>query len=394
MFFKNSKESKKILVIDIGTSSINGFYIEIISGKKPRILKTLHRDLEFLNDPNFQTMWGNIKSGILEIFTFFKKNDAKFHVDFAEVILSSPWYLSQTRMVRVKRDYIFTVNEGLVDDLIEEETAAFLKKSVSHLKMEVRELAVLEKYVMKVFLNGYPAPQPFGKKAQELVLCLYVSICRNEIARELGDLVRHQFPRTRLIINSSPAALFQIFRRKFDPEEGFIIADIGGEITEITFVSGQVIEEVATFPRGGNFIVRRLASGLGIPVNDALTLLKSRTKGALKEELSEKIKGLIEGASKEWYKFFYETISDIGNEKPLPQSLILIGGAAGIDILKLSSQSEDLSKFTILGRSFTTQTYLPENFESELDYAGIDRKDPQMSLPLLLVLSSLENAKK
>lgn len=384
--------SKKILVLDIGTASLNALVAEVSPERPPEVLTSLRLGLRLLDRADFKSLWRYVKEALVQVITTLQKDNRRFYPELISVVFSSPWYLSQTRIIRTQRAEMFQVTPGLVQEMISEELELFRKKSQEKFSLSSENITVLEHEVMKTVLNGYAVDHPFKKKTRSLELSLYMSLSRKELLEELQNLLEHYFGRTPLKINSSPLALFRILKDFLDSEEGFILVDVGGEITEISLIHQNIVEEVLTFARGGHFILRRLTSHLGVGLEEALSLLKSKTRGELKDTLDQKVSEVLFTAGKEWFKLFLEAASELGKGRPLPQTLLLTGGASGLESLKAELSSSELSGFTILGRPFNLVSFLPENLETVLRAAGLDKKDPQLTLPLLLVLAAAKNA--
>lgn len=390
--FSGRRNHKNIAVFDLGTSSVNGFWVRAFKDGSAEIAASTRAELKMLENPDFRNMWRYLKDALLLAVSNLKKNVRPREIDFVFVVFSSPWYLSQTRIVQMKRPRKFVIAKKLLEDLVFEEIEIFKKKSQEKFSLPAAELEVLEHDIMKVVLNGYEVKDPIKKEARELVVALYASIFRKETLEEFRDIFEYEFGRAPVKITSSPLALFNVLKDAVSPEEGFVLADVGGEITEISLIRHHIIEEVVTFARGGHFVVRRLASGLGVGLEDAFSFIRSKTRSELKGSLDERVSAILNDAGKAWYELFFQALSEIGKDNPLPQTLILLGGASGIEALKKESESPELARFTILGRPFSVLTLLPEAFTEKISSSGIDRKDPQMTLPLLLVLGAVKNA--
>ncbi|MDP3785359.1 MAG: hypothetical protein Q8R12_04880 [bacterium] len=390
--FSNSQDFKNILVLDIGTASVNALWARSAQNSPPEIFFSTRAGLRLLENPDFRSMWRYVKESLLGVIAALKKEHNRIRFDLVFVVFSSPWYVSQTRIVKMERLESFTVSQKLFDDMVSEELELFRARSQEKFGLSSDNIVIMEQEIMKVSLNGYPVPEPLKKKTRQLELALYASLARKELLEDLGNLLEHQLGRAKVKINSSPLALFEVLKETVGLEEGFLLVDMGGEITEISLVERGMIEEVLTFARGGHFVVRRLASSLGVGLEEALSLLKSKTRGDLKSSLDQKMGGILEEAGKEWSRLFFEALGGLGKSRPLPQTLVLVGGASGLEVLRKQVESEELSRFTILGRPFKVLTFLPENLEDRIKTGVLDSKDPQMTLPLLLVLAASKNA--
>ncbi|MBI4059680.1 hypothetical protein HY406_01295 [Candidatus Giovannonibacteria bacterium] len=390
--FSSSQNLKNILVIDVGTASVNALWVRAARSSQPEIVFSSRAGLRLLENPDFRSMWRYVKEALLGVIAALKREQKRIPFDLVFVVFSSPWYVSQTRIVKMERLEPFTVSQKLFDDMISEELELFRARSQEKFALSSENISVMERAIMKTSLNGYPVPGPLKKKTRQLELALYASLARKELLEDLENFLEQQFGRVGVKMNSSPLAFFGVLKDMVGPEEGFLLVDIGGEITEISLIQHGIIEEVLTFARGGHFIVRRLASSLGVGLEEALSLLKSKSRGDLKNSLDQKISKVLEEGGEEWFRLFFEALGDLGKSRPLPQTLVLVGGASGLEVLRKQTESDKLSRFTILGLPFKVLFFLPENIEDRIKTGAVDRKDPQMTLPLLLVLAASKYA--
>src|SRR3989344_6262569 len=178
--FSGRRNHKNIAVFDLGTSSVNGFWVRAFKDGSAEIAASTRAELKMLENPDFRNMWRYLKDALLLAVSNLKKNVRPREIDFVFVVFSSPWYLSQTRIVQMKRPRKFVIAKKLLEDLVFEEIEIFKKKSQEKFSLPAAELEVLEHDIMKVVLNGYEVKDPIKKEARELVVALYASIFRKE----------------------------------------------------------------------------------------------------------------------------------------------------------------------------------------------------------------------
>ena len=387
-FFSRIERTKHILAVDIGTATVNAFLVRSSPGRAPEILSSKRLDLKLGEDLDFERMWRQVKTVLRELAALLKNDSRGRHVDTVFAVLSSPWHVSQSRLVHMEPREEFFVTERILADLVLGEEELFKKKMQERFSLAPGELVLLESNVMKTALNGYRVHSPFKKKARFLDMAVYTSLARKETVESISEIFRQAWREVDITIHSEPIVLFQALQGALDFEEGFLLLDVGGEITEIFLMRKFIIEGMATFPRGGNFLARRLAARLGVSPQDAMGFLKVQGRGDAKESLKGALSSSLEEGSGQWADFFSKALAEMSRVGYLPPTLVFLGGGAGIDALKAKTESESLSKFTILGKPFRILTILPQHISKSFEGTTIDRKDPQFTLPLLLVLSA------
>ena len=86
----------------------------------------------------------------------------------------------------------------------------------------------------------------------------------------------------------------------FPPEHNVLLVDIGGELTEVTFITNGIITEVLTLPFGVLNILLRISEAEHIDLENAYALLRSYTGGALSKEAEDHLKTVIKKEAKGW----------------------------------------------------------------------------------------------
>ena len=170
LFQRGGKDGKHFVVIfDIGSGSIGGAFVGIEGEKPPEIIFTTRRDIPFQEKLNFQRFLDSMIKTLEEMFVLMKKAGGGVKVDQAYCILSSPWYASQTRLIRYSQDTAFSVTENGLDKLIQKEVALFSNsKLFAHSKTGDAPPEIMESKNIQIKLNGYEMQAPYGKKASEL----------------------------------------------------------------------------------------------------------------------------------------------------------------------------------------------------------------------------------
>ena len=382
------------MIIYIASSSVDYFGLAFGDGKPPEISQTLYSRLPFAENADFKHLERHVKKIVREASEKFLKDSRMRAPDMIYIVLSAPWYLCETKFVKISRRESFRIDEELLNKLMADEIELFRSKARKNFsEQNLDDLVILDKEIMRTTVNGYPLKNPLGKNTLELEVAIYLSGGRKSFLDTLRDILRHFFGDIPMKIVSEPRALFKILAGMANSEEGFLVIDVGGEVSEIYLVRRGILEGVKSFNWGGNLVARRLASLLNIELEQALSFFKLSGEGDAKPELAQKISPALEEICQDWQKLLFESLSEMGKFAPLPQTLILLPSASGSDVLAKCANSPDFASFTVLGKPFNVVTFIPENFEAKISLRGMDRKDSQMTVPLLLMLSALEYAR-
>ena len=151
IFSKPKKEKELALVFDIGSSSVGGAVFEveklgvpeiILSVREPIILEekiNIDRFL-FLTIKSLETVASRVcMAGIGKPSRIF-------------CVLSSPWYASQTRTIKLEKNAPFLFTPKLADDLIQKEMSLFREEHSTELSRSNNRIRPIEFKNMKIML--------------------------------------------------------------------------------------------------------------------------------------------------------------------------------------------------------------------------------------------------
>jgi len=123
-FLKNSRESTVIAVFDIGSASVGGALISFHAGEKPKIIWSARESMVFQNDLNFGRFLSSMLETLEKVLIKMQQSEMPHPRSFL-CVFSSPWYASQTRVIKMKQDKEFAVSKRVVEDLVAREIESF-----------------------------------------------------------------------------------------------------------------------------------------------------------------------------------------------------------------------------------------------------------------------------
>src|SRR3989337_292077 len=109
-----------------------------------------------------------------------------------------------------------------------------------------------------------------------------------------------------------------------NPKDGYLVVDVGGEVTEIYLIRDGILEDTKSFVWGANLVIRRVASSLNIGLSEALSFFAAQSEGDVKDSTDEKLSSAALGVCSEWQSFLAESLSELGRDQPLPQTLVIL----------------------------------------------------------------------
>ncbi len=347
----SKKKEEIIAVIDVASASIGGMLIKKTLNTDPEIISSARVPVNFLMDVNFQAFWRCTQKSLSDVLNRLLKDYPK-GPDRVLCVFSSIWVVSQTRIVKIKKEKPFEIDKNFLDKVIDEEIKIFKASILKNITNMKESAEILEYKIMKVSLNGYATEDPFNKKAKRFNFHLYAGLIDKNVKGALQEIFLKNFGDVNIQFFSRPFVIFNVLKNIINTEDGFVFVDIGSETSDAALVRRNVLEEIVSFPRGRNFLLRRIASGLNTFINDAGSILNSYQEGRLAMNVFEKAKPIIDGARKEWCDYLEKALKEISQEIPLPRKVIAISEKGVLSDFLECIKRELFSKFTILAKPF------------------------------------------
>ena len=389
--FSRKPKEELVAVFDIGSGGIGGALVliplkkNIDGNQKSRILFTTRTPIIFHNDFKFN----HFVKLMLEAFEITASNIEKAKLGApqrAHLFLASPWYVSQTRIIKMKKNEPFVFNNRLAEELINQEIKSFEKLQLTKFLNTENKPKIIEKKNIKTTLNGYQMEKPFAKKAKELEITLFISMSTENIINSLKNKTRKFF---NIPINFSSFLLssFIVTRDLFIDKNNFLLIDISGEITDVSVIKNDILLESISFPLGRNFVIRGIMSGFNKNREESTSLLRMYNGAKLTEEITKKIDKILENSRKKWLKEFQTSVVDISDNLIMPDTIFLTADDDIIHWFKENIEKEEFSQYTLTEKKFNI--ILLDNLPLS-DYCSISE---ETSCDPFLIMESISTAR-
>ncbi len=368
--FSHSQRELTVAVFDIGSSSVGGILFQHHPKKLPEVLTSVRFPTDFLPDLDFQKIQRSLHKTFERTIAGLKRRMPKNwkRPDATIIIFSSPYYISQNKVIRFSKPKPFEITEKILEEIVADEITAFKKKW----EAEHQPVEILEHEEMKIKLNGYSIKKPIGKHALSVEISLHMSLGIKLIQDKLRECIAHSFGVMPLLFRSFPFVAFNALKDVVDTSRDLLIIDIGGEITDLAMIKNGVLEEVISFPFGENLLVRRIASVFNFSLAESFVLLSQYIRNDLHAETKEKVRKIIEDASGKWCQFFQDAVKNSAEFSYLPSNLLFIGGKGALAIKDFAACMKE--------KPFTSQFLLPEAFKSRFIFRKGFNEDKDISL--------------
>lgn len=383
MFLHSVKKNNLALVYDIGNASVGGALVVFSEKEDPRIIYTARRETPFSEKSAYAKLESETAKNLEIVSRDIEKNGLS-HLKFtglgdnlpetAFCALSSPWHISQTRTIVLKKDKPFTVTKKLIDELVSEEIGNFKKSPLVKEKVGSDKNMLIENEIIQVKLNGYETTSPEGKSAMTLQIFLFLSLAPESIINSFLEKIKKVFNIEKIFFNSFPLVSFSAVK-KVSGQQNFIFADISGETTDVSLVKNGTLCEIVTFPVGKRSVVRELSSKLNTSFEEALSLFYLYQEKKLSDEEEEKLRAILSNAAKNWLEPFRNALIELGDGFSLPSSVFFTSDKDAEKWFDALIKKEDYSQFALTESSFSIKSTDAAFFGGRCRFDGNVKKD-------------------
>lgn len=320
--FSSSKKEKTIAIFDIGSGSVGGAIVRMpLKGNGiPVIIKSIRNELKSYNDFNsyMKDMIVVLNKTVNSLYG--KKMGAP---DEIVCVLASPWYLSETRLIKISKEKPFVFTKTLPSDLIKKEIEGFTDSYKDKYNETKSPMEMIEHYIMNVSLNGYPVIEPIGKKCKSFQMDMVISLSPKECLDKIRDTLSKTFHHTNVSFSSFTLDTYLAVRDKYVNQDSYLLIDISGEITDVGIVIKGVLKSVISFPFGKRTFSNYICKKLNIEQRDAEELLKLYNDGNLSDEYKNKVIPILKSIENSWGEFFVKGISALPHTFTIPNTIFL-----------------------------------------------------------------------
>ncbi len=321
--FSGKKEEKKLaLVFDLGSSSVGGAVFEMEKSGTPKIILSIREPIileEKFNEARF--LFLSLKSLDVVAGKICRMGIGKPARIFC--VLSSPWYASQTRIIKLEKNVPFLFTSKLADELIKKEISLLEEEHLAKFSQTHDKIRPIEFKNVKIMLNGYPTSAPFGKKTKTLEMIIFVSMSSEQVLKKIEDTIFKHFHSKDIKFSSFAMASFTVARDMFAKQESFLLVDIGGEMTDISMIKKDILSNSISYPLGPNFMVRGLANSLNCILSEAKSLISLYRDEHALESTKKKLDPIINKLKTEWLNEFQKSLKNLSSNISVPATIFV-----------------------------------------------------------------------
>jgi hypothetical protein len=375
--FLGGAKHTSVVLVDIDSSSVGGAYAHFFPNKPPRIYFTARLPIEMKggvssNEDMFRALRTLTDVLVSSGAPVLHKETGSAHIDAVLASVGSPW---QQTKIQVK-----TVGDG-------EKTFAFTRAVMEETMRSAPvktpestdERVSVGNLVIATILNGYETTNPFGKKAKRADLVVLSSTLPKKTIAQIQETLRQAYQTHALTYTAFAPLIYTVFRDMFPLEKDYLVVDFGGETTDIAFVKGSILVDVASIPIGTHIFSHAMHGQHANP--GVIDLTRNATLGVRVAE-----------AEVEWATRVADTLKDFTSRHALPRTVFLLAGAENRDFAKRLLDSPTLHALWLSDEALRVIPVLPSQFTSLVETRGSASGDVTLALLALFYKKRLDRS--
>lgn len=322
--FSSKNKEKLVAIFDIGSGSVGGALVSIPKDGKslPTIIKSTRTDIVTRKELDFDLF---LKDMILALgFATRSISQSKLGApDEIVCVLASPWYISETRLIKISKEHSFVFSKKTIDELILKEMTSLNTLYQNKYENVGSTPEVIEHPIVGVSLNGYHVDDPIGKKTRSIEIDMIISLSPKLCLDKIKETISKSFHSIPVSFSSFIVSTYIAVKDKYMNHDSYLLLDIGGEVTDVGIVAKGILRDSLSFPYGKKTLFREICKKLKIELRDAYEIFSLFNKDTLSDKEKDKLTPILDSIQKSWAESFKESISALPRTLTLPNVMFL-----------------------------------------------------------------------
>ena len=384
LFTRTENQSELVLVLDIGSSSVGGALFVSDPSGIPKVVMSVREPITLEAEASFERFLA------LAMKTLDQVNHRIFSARMGAphrivCVLSSPWYVSQNRIITLSQETPFNFTTKLADSLIKKEISLFEEEYLKKYTEAGTSARLIEFKNIKTTLNGYEALSPLNQKAKELEMTIFISVSGEQVLKNIEDTINKTFHTKNIKFCSFSMVSFSVVRDMFHENEGFLLIDLGGEVTDVSMVKKNVLRESVSFPMGTNFIIRGVSAGLECSPEEAKSLVSLYKDGHAVGTTRKRLDPVMNDLKTKWLENFQKSLANLSNDISIPAKIFIAIDKEFADFFLEIIKTEQFNQYTLTESKFEVVFLDTKTLNGMATFNDNAERDPFMILGAIYI---------
>lgn len=323
-FTSANKKEQVIAIFDIGSGSVGGAIVSIPDNGKgvPTIIKSVRTEVSYHDELNFDLFLDDMIKALGTTAESLYKTKVGAP-DEIVCVLASPWYLSETRIIKMVREHSFIFTAKLAGELLDKEILALNASYEKKYGMTKSAPEVIEHNVMGVSLNGYLIDEPLGMRSKSVEMHIVISMSPRQALDKIRRTLSNTFHHIPVSFSSFVLSSYLAVRDRYVVPDSYLLLDVGGEITDVAIITKGILKASLSFPFGKKTFFKYMCTKLEIEPRDAKELFNLYNNGTLAVRKRKKVEPLFKSIENSWGEAFRQCIGTLPHTLTLPGTIFL-----------------------------------------------------------------------
>lgn len=325
MFSSNKVNHKIILILDVQSSIIRASLL--VSGDPiPKIIYTFTTESKKTDTADDSTLIKNtllgINDAVQSALRFIRHEDnlggyphIKRKIDSVHYILSSPWIVSEAKIISKQFEKDTEISRKYVFDLIDQDRKEILKSEEA--------LQVIEQKIFDIKLNSYSVNEWEHKAARTVDVSFTISVASSKMVSFFIDQFKHIVHSNKIFFHSSLLLQYIGIEKVLEPGQNYCLIHVHGDQTDVSLIRRKSCIFFGSYPFGVRNFVQKLSTETDNGYQAADSLLSLYVGNKLDTSLNDKNISAITKIANEWLKQLKETLLAQRFEIKAPMSVIV-----------------------------------------------------------------------
>jgi len=367
MFFSSEKEKRdhNLCVIDIGSGTVAGAFIDIVEGDKPSLNFTFRSKIkEAVPGAPYERYFFSMISSLEEVMTELSKNTKKLPKDIT-VYLRSPWLASTSRVIKKENEKGFDFNKDILEKLVAEDNKVFMKE-LSDGGEEHDGYEIIDQRLEGIRINGYEVKElPKKIKTSSVTVKTFLTVAPTEIVDAIEDVVLSNLG-VKINFKSFSRSICNLSKQFIPEVADYILFDLGALVTEISVIRNCQVVETMTLPQGYGHInqkiieTERVSSGM----------MDAVSKNHAHPSVISLVNSLTAESKEKWIALVSQTLEKFGTQLTLPSTLVLMTEDANPAFFANILKDESFAQYLLTDKKFNVIIMGTSSFERVCSIEG------------------------
>jgi hypothetical protein len=330
-FFSTPQSHELAVIIDIGSGVVSGAIVSLPKGgdefSRPTFFYQTSHDITCHGTVTCEPL----KKSMLSALGLVVNDLARAHVGIPArlyCVLASPWCISQTRIVTLKKIMPFKISSEAVVSLVEKEKKLFGSYVQKQLTKDesIQSPLVIETMILSMICDGVTLYELPKHSIASLELSVAMTVSDQHIIDEIQEIIDTAFAGKEVLYHSFTTASFCVARDLLPHKKNILIIDIGGEVSDISYGKNDVLLQSISIPFGTHTLMRKAIEGGKVTMREFKSLVRMHKSKLLHANTNTHMNILWEQLGIAWKKEFKNAIKKLSIAESLDTMIVFADG--------------------------------------------------------------------